>query len=136
MDIKEVTLESLQYVATHCLPDSSKAGRLKAHVSIPCHMDVIMIMMVSYIWGIEHNAVDEKFPEDWWQAFKDRWFPEWAKQRWPVRWTRIHVTFREMYPEFQPALRSERCVVHMKSGSQDMGAQAIFEAEGDQGGKS
>lgn len=25
--------------------------------------------------------------EDWWQAFKDRWFPTWLKKRYPVRTT-------------------------------------------------
>lgn len=25
-------------------------------------------------------------PADWWEAFKDRWFPAWARHRWPVMW--------------------------------------------------
>lgn len=25
-------------------------------------------------------------PADWWEAFKDRWFPKWALKRWPVEW--------------------------------------------------
>ena len=24
------------------------------------------------------------FPADWWEAFKERWFPSWALARWPV----------------------------------------------------
>ena len=26
-----------------------------------------------------------RWPDGWWQALKDRWFPAWAKGRWPVR---------------------------------------------------
>ncbi len=26
-----------------------------------------------------------EYPADWWQAFKARWFPRWAKRRWPVK---------------------------------------------------
>ena len=28
-----------------------------------------------------------RWPSDWWEAFKLRWFPLWAKTRWPVRYT-------------------------------------------------
>jgi hypothetical protein len=25
------------------------------------------------------------YPADWWQAFKERWFPAWALKRWPAK---------------------------------------------------
>jgi len=37
------------------------------------------------IW-IGKNTKGASWPADWWQALKDRWFPIWAKRRWPVRW--------------------------------------------------
>jgi hypothetical protein len=36
------------------------------------------------------DEVKVHYPEDWWQALKERWFPEWALVRWPVRY-REHV---------------------------------------------
>lgn len=27
-----------------------------------------------------------KYPLDWWEAFKDRWFPQWLRQWFPVKW--------------------------------------------------
>lgn len=36
------------------------------------------------------------YPSDWWQAFKDRWFPGWMKRRWPVERTSHEV--RDLYP--------------------------------------
>jgi hypothetical protein len=38
------------------------------------------------------------WPDGWWQAFKDRWFPRWAKARWPVRRV-IRVDLVECSPE-------------------------------------
>jgi len=26
-----------------------------------------------------------EFPADWWQALKERWFPQWALKRWPAK---------------------------------------------------
>lgn len=31
------------------------------------------------------TELGEHVPEDWWQAFKERWFPKWALRRWPAR---------------------------------------------------
>jgi hypothetical protein len=28
---------------------------------------------------------ERRFPQDWWQAFRQRWFPEWWLRRWPVK---------------------------------------------------
>ncbi len=39
----------------------------------------------------EKVSVHRKWPKDWWDAFKDRWFPKWALRRWPVRYSRIDI---------------------------------------------
>ena len=48
-----------------------------------------------------------EFPENWWQAFKDRWFPVWLKKLSPVRMTRFTVDVHCAYPHFVPAVDSE-----------------------------
>ncbi len=30
-----------------------------------------------------------KYPSDWWQALKERWFPKWMKQRWPIKYNEV-----------------------------------------------
>ena len=32
------------------------------------------------------ETVEVKYPEDWWQAFKQRWAPGWFLRRWPVQY--------------------------------------------------
>ena len=44
------------------------------------------------------QALAEKvweYPATWWDAFKDRWFPNWLKDRYPVEY--IHIS--AVYPE-------------------------------------
>lgn len=31
----------------------------------------------------------DKWPATWWDAVKERWFPEWAQKRWPVEWVML-----------------------------------------------
>jgi len=49
----------------------------------------------AYVWANPKSAAIE-YPKDWWQSFKDRWFPVWAKKRWPVKMR--HVDIREIFP--------------------------------------
>lgn len=38
-----------------------------------------------------------RWPKDWIQAFKARWFPGWLKKLFPVKWERIDI--RAIYPK-------------------------------------
>ena len=58
----------------------------------------LTLMIRQDIFGKQLEEVDIKYPADWWQAVKDRWFPEWAKRHWPVMFTRHHVNVRALYP--------------------------------------
>lgn len=47
------------------------------------------------------DYTEVKYPADWVQAFKQRWFPGWLLQRYPVRMTAVRVcvkTIQRMCP--------------------------------------
>ena len=47
---------------------------------------------------IPGNSLFEKsYPSTWWDAVKARWFPQWAKDRWPI--TYETVTIKALYPK-------------------------------------
>lgn len=33
------------------------------------------------------SGPEMRFPKTWWDHFKKRWFPVWARKRWPVEYT-------------------------------------------------
>ena len=39
-----------------------------------------------YLWSEELGHKCLEVPYDWWEHFKQRWFPSWATKRWPVLW--------------------------------------------------
>ncbi len=48
-----------------------------------------------FLWGRkEKTEVVEHFsyPSDWWQAFKERWFPEFLREKFPVEYKYIDKT--------------------------------------------
>ncbi|HEY3499508.1 MAG TPA: hypothetical protein VGK73_32685 [Polyangiaceae bacterium] len=56
------------------------------------------------------------YPLDWWQAFKGRWFPQWALKRWPVRNKTVGgeektIEVYAIFPELQPVKERTKTLV-------------------------
>ena len=49
--------------------------------------DSFVASIHAWMWGVKGEVIT--YPKDWWQAFKARWFPAWAKRRWPVQMERF-----------------------------------------------
>lgn len=65
------------------------------------------IQVHGYLYGEHASYKQVKFPADWWQAFKARWFPAWALRRWPVVHTTVRFEAKAIYPHFRPSLHRE-----------------------------
>lgn len=43
-------------------------------------------------WEVARRRLTEyRWPATWWDAVKERWYPTWAKRRWPVRYEKVTV---------------------------------------------
>lgn len=51
----------------------------------------------------KHSTLEVAFPKSWWDHFKLRWFPLWAKHRWPVLYGKttktVELDGHVLYPE-------------------------------------
>lgn len=55
-----------------------------------------------------------RYPADWWQALKERWFPRKWQKRWPVKYTEDTLEANAYYPEIQiPDRQTFVEIVHM-----------------------
>ena len=61
--------------------------------------DEIAIQVVQAVYGHDLEVIECRYPADWWQAFKERWFPAWAKERWSVLYRHYRLTAKELYPK-------------------------------------
>ena len=63
--------------------------------------DSVVFQVRGYVWAeqIEHH--DVKYPADWWQAFKERWFNKWMLERWPVRYKIHHIDLKAVFPSLK-----------------------------------
>ncbi len=63
-----------------------------------------MYRLHAEIFGEDVCQERVRWPADWREAFKHRWFPRWALKRWPVRWRSRTLKVKAVYPAFRPQL--------------------------------
>jgi len=68
-----------------------------------------------FIWADEAKRYVFKYPADWKEAFKERWFPKWAKRKWPVVYKNHEITARNIYPELKLSIPKETHTVVLSS---------------------
>ena len=63
------------------------------------------------------EELEAQYPSDWWQAFKERWFPNWLLGRYPVRYTQIIA--KHKFPHWEKELGKERVQVIYRKLKED-----------------
>lgn len=102
----ESLLKASQFVAEKVLIAANKRVPVEMlqRCDIRTHVDVIrndlVFMLDTYMVGIPKETIDleAEWPEDWWEAFRERWFPAWWLKRWPVKCHRIALHTKKYGP--------------------------------------
>ncbi len=96
----EVNLELFQFQAERYIgPNLAKAFAIPAKVGVERFSDEIVCTIRQRILGEQLKRIEIRYPSDWWQALKARWYPDWAKRRWPVRHQCHIVDVKALYPK-------------------------------------
>jgi hypothetical protein len=74
-----------------------------------------LVKIWDFVWRAPESALYQEitYPEDWWQAFKERWFPDWLKEKYPIKYTKVVIDVWELYPTLQPALPDHQPILQM-----------------------
>ena len=94
---RRVILEQTPITARHTLAKYAMATD-NIKVCADWMGESLAVQIKDYIFAQtleEHKAT---YPSDWWQAFKERWFPKWVLRRWPVRHTTVELKAQAIYP--------------------------------------
>jgi hypothetical protein len=66
----------------------------------------VRVAIRGFVWA-ENESVrrqEVKYPRDWWQAFKERWFPKWLLEKYPVDYHIVVLDVTAIYPDFKQAV--------------------------------
>lgn len=113
--IREALLQRKDYAARIAI-NEEQLDRLRRHSEIRQWRDELEQQLVlslhASIYGKDHPQRHViRYPENWWEAVKERFAPCWFRDMYPVRFTEITASLDELYPEVQPALPDKRPVM-------------------------
>jgi hypothetical protein len=115
--IREVTLEkfklvAVQYLTPELLEHFGEPAQIEFSEHVSFMFDEIALRIVQKVWGREVDRVEHQWPANWWEAFKERWMPKWAKDRWPIQYSTCTLIAQEMYPKVAMPEREHSIVLH------------------------
>lgn len=90
---------------------SMTLGTLKNEIDVEIvdqQISSMKLRLWGHVWGervIERSA---KYPKDWWQAFRERWFPKKWLYKHPVEYEEVHMTGYEIHDLATPLSHSNK----------------------------
>lgn len=90
---RTVTAEIGHVMASRVLSDMACLRRNLEVEIIPYHGQELLLSIRSLFLKNTHERIDveKRWPADWWQAVRERWFPAWWLLRWPVRYESVSI---------------------------------------------
>jgi len=107
-DYREVVLEKIKMSAQVAIDPLLLEVHVGVEEQIGFFTDTVFLAIRGLVLGETIQTKTIRYPADWWQAFKARWFPVWALLRWPVEYTTHVIDVKAYYPEYHPSLPNER----------------------------
>lgn len=105
----EVILERLKFYSKNIIPKE---------IVTPCNIEFLkdklsddfVFQWKAAVTGQGLRTI--RYPKDWWQAFKERWFPKILKRWWPVEYKIIDIY--ALYPSI--AMPDKFTGIHIQEG--------------------
>ena len=96
--VETVTLEEFEFGVRQLLSQHfATEARIRKDMAL--HLgQAIEYSFVQTILGKNLEKIEAKYPHDWCEAFKDRWFPKWVKRRWPIKYNTLMLRADVYYP--------------------------------------
>ena len=92
--IRQVILERVRWQFSKAVTyDSIRNARINVEDFGDLVGEMMVVEATMSLPGLadEMIVIHESYPQDWWQAVKERWFPQWLLNRFPVKYKEINI---------------------------------------------
>jgi len=107
--VETVELERMRFGLQQSLSRSLMIS--KVGVEYDQMLDAVVAKLEAFVYGRALGHQEVSYPADWWQALKERWFPPWAKRRWPTKMTRVVMRAVAFYPTLRYDVPGHKAVI-------------------------
>ena len=99
IELERFTIAAEMYLSEQLAESFAISPETSVHLdNLSPYFGQLVLQIKQSVYGRDLDTRTVRYPADWWQAFKARWFPAWAKERWPVKETVVTWTARELFP--------------------------------------
>jgi hypothetical protein len=119
MSLRTVRLDVFDLATAVRLDAPFMANPIAARAALDELTASVVLSFRARVAGERLKTETIRFPADWWEAVKERWFPAWAKRRWPVSYRVVTMEARGLYPLLSLPQRKDahvEIVVHEAPG--------------------
>lgn len=111
-DLKTITLERAKMVIKNSFATGKIGTMYRADVIM---QEAMQRMVVMFERDIFRETLPEKtyqHPATWWDAYKaGKYFPTWARKRWPVKYNKLTVGVHICYPALKASIPDEPNII-------------------------
>lgn len=95
--IEEVKLLAQRQMRSYYVNGTISKHFKESHltVAVPQSIDVMVMQLTGWVTGERINEI--KYPLDWWEHFRQRWFPKFLLEKYPVKFRIYKIDVQ--YPE-------------------------------------
>lgn len=94
----------------------AELGAIRHDLVLEDTANYLAVHLIAHVLGRRHDGPEIRYPMNWWDAFKARWFPAWLLRRFPARFVVVLPSMTELYPDIQ-AIPGQRSVVIREFGA-------------------
>lgn len=98
-EVEQVILDRFVYKIRNSLPVSMCSDNLLVETWIDRNFNAVILELQMIIAGRVNREVTIKYPEDWWQAVKEHFAPNWFLRRFPIKYVKEVIQAKEFYPD-------------------------------------
>jgi hypothetical protein len=95
----QVDLTVVNFGIRRAIAESMLLSGASVDVVVRREAGIILAMVKARILAEEVDSRTVIYPKDWWEAFKERWFPVWLQRRYPVKKKIIEYRTMLAYPQ-------------------------------------
>lgn len=106
--IKQIRLEKMKLTILQAIRDDLIDGKVDISEYTSFIEDSIVMRIKGYLYGEDGEKVIIKYPNSWYQMFKEKYFPNLLIDKFPIKYKVFEITPRTIYPKFKISMPNEK----------------------------
>jgi hypothetical protein len=86
----------------------AKLDLIEPEIICEREVDQLVLRLQGYIWGETKFKKTIRYPIDWKQSIKERWFPKWLLKKYPVKYKTHNIDAKIIYPKLKISMPEQK----------------------------